>query len=71
VIVAVPEATPVTRPEGATVAINGLLLFQVPPDGDAVNKPDMDTHNEPGPEIAAADAFTVTDIVEKQPGPIV
>jgi hypothetical protein len=62
---------PVTRPEGPTAATEGLLLFQVPPDGAPPSNAEVVMHKELVPVMETEDAFTDTFIVAKQPGPIV
>ena len=54
-----PAPTPVTTPVEVMVAIEELLVVQVPPDGVAVSVIEDPVHTELAPEMAAA-AFTVT-----------
>lgn len=45
-----PVTTPVDEP---TVAIDGLLLAHVPPDGEPLNVIELPTQADNGPDIAA------------------
>ena len=67
-ILAVPEATPVTIPVLPTVAVNGSALVHVPAAGAPVSAAVPLTHIEGAPVIVGR-AFTVTTAVRKQPAP--
>ena len=63
-IVALPAATPLTRPEVApTVATAVLLLFQLPPEGVELNVFDAPIHIAKVPVIAVGKGLTVTVVV--------
>jgi len=64
VILAVPDATPDTIPVEPTVAIDPLLVDQVPPDTELDNVVLLPTHTVAVPVIADGTAFTVTFTVE-------
>ena len=66
-MVAVPIATPVTKPVPDTVATPGLLLLHVPP-AVASAKTDVEpTQRVVPPVIATGGGVTVTTIVAVQP----
>jgi hypothetical protein len=70
VILAVPAATPVIAPEGASaVATAVLLLVHVPPDVALASVEMPAAHNVVVPVIAAGSGFTVsaTPLVVEQP----
>lgn len=55
VIIAAPEATPVTAPvDELTVAVELLLLVQTPPEAVSVSDIELLTQTLDGPEIAEA-----------------
>lgn len=58
-MVSVPEEMPVTTPAELTVALDGLLLVHVPPDGVAESVIVLPVHTVLLPEIAAL-PLTVT-----------
>ncbi len=58
-MVTTPELTPVTTPDGLTVAIDVLLLVHVPPEGVAASVVEEPMQTVLLPLIAAP-AFTVT-----------
>ena len=62
-----PTDTPVTTPEPLTVAIPGLLVFQLPPGVISVNAVEAPTHTPVAPTIAAGLGLTVTTAVARQP----
>ena len=61
-MVAVPAATPVTKPEPVTLATAGLLLLHVPPLTELLSVIVAPAHTVPDPLIVPAVAlpFTVT-----------
>lgn len=67
----VPAATPVTMPVELTVAIEGLLLLQVPPGVLSERATDAPTQVPEGPTMGdmAVAPVTVKDMVRKQPLP--
>ena len=72
VIVAGPEATPVTVPvEPTTVAIAVLLLAQVPPVLASVSVTEEPGHTDARLPIAAGSGLTVTTIELVQPDEVV
>ena len=71
-MVAVPSATPDTRPVlGSMGAMAGLLLVQVPPGRALLSVPVVVMHTSELPVIAAGAISTVTLVVVKQPAAIV
>jgi hypothetical protein len=65
-MVVVPAAMQFIRPvEVLTVAMDGLLLLHVPPDGALVQVIDVPMHDPDIPVIGAGTAFTVTMAVTK------
>jgi len=64
--VSVPDDIPVTTPAELTVALDGLLLVQVPPDGVAESVIVLPVQTVLLPEIAAL-ALTVTIWYAAQP----
>jgi hypothetical protein len=71
-MVAVPPATPVTRPEEElTVATDVLLLDHVPPAIDALRLVVLPAHRVDAPVIVPGVATTVKLCTAKQPDPVV
>ena len=64
-MVVVPEVTPVTLPEPSTVAMDVLVLLQLPLEAPSVNEIDELTHNVAVPLIvpATGSGLTVTTCV--------
>jgi len=70
VIVAVPAATPVSKPVvGFMVMLEGLLLVHTPPATELASVIVLPVHTFELPEIAEGDGFTVTVVVTVQPVP--
>ncbi len=67
VMVAVPADTPDTTPPVPAVAIEVLLLLQVPPDVVLARVVLRPVHMVAVPVIEAGSGFTVAVTVEKQP----
>ena len=67
-----PTAIPLTIPvPGVTLAMDGLLLDQNPPDIESVSADVLPRHNPVEPEMADGPGLTVTDAVTTQPVGIV
>lgn len=60
-ILTVPELSPVTVPNGFTVALNVLLLVHVPPDGVPV-KASVEPIHAILPPVMDGDVLMVTDL---------
>ena len=66
-IVGAPAAIPLTTPDALTVAIVGLLLVHVPPEGVEDSVVVLPIQTEVTPLIAVGNPFTVAVVVAKQP----
>jgi hypothetical protein len=68
VMVTLPAVTPHASPVVLfTVATDGLLLVQKPPDVELERVVQEPTHTLVGPEIAPGKEFTVITLVSRQP----
>src|ERR1039458_142704 len=63
----VPVVMPLTTPVPDTVAVPGMLLFQIPPVVDSNKVMVEPSQTVCNPEIGNGTAFTVTTIVAMQP----
>ena len=67
---AVPPATPVTSPNGSTVAMVVVPLLQVPPAVSSAKVVILPTQTDAAPVIAEGEPLTVTVVVAGVPQPL-